>query len=101
MSVRMSVALIAAGAFFLTYLIGEGAGASISYVGGVGTYVVSSSVPSLLGALTILVAYSIGVGRTDPGSIGPLPGTGRRAVAWFIDFFFSLTPLTSVLALIP
>jgi uncharacterized RDD family membrane protein YckC len=101
MSTRVWVALMAAGAFLLAYLVGGGAGASISYLDGIGAYEVSTSVPSLLAALTILIAYSIALNPTDPGSKGPVAATGRRAIAWFIDFLLALTALTSVLTLIP
>ena len=101
MSTRLWIALLAAGAFLLAFGLGGGAGASINFVNGVGTYEASSSVLSLLGGLAILITYSISLEPTDPRLTGSRAGVGRRAVAWFIDFLLALTALTSVLALIP
>jgi RDD family len=101
MNTRLWIALLAAGALLLAFGLGGGAGVSINFANGVGTYEASSSVLSLLGGLAILITYSITLEPTDPKLTGSRAGVGRRGVAWFIDFLLSLTALTSVLALIP
>jgi len=102
MSMRLVVGIMAIAAILLAYLLGGGAGTSISYQNGVGTYEVSSSGLSLLASLLIFATYSIALEPAKSAStIAPAASGTRRAAAWFIDFFLALTALTSVLALIP
>jgi uncharacterized RDD family membrane protein YckC len=51
--------------------------------------------------LIILITYLTALSPIGEASTGTAAGTGRRAAAWFIDFFLSLTALTSILTLIP
>ena len=80
---------------------GGGAGFSVTSVNGVEHVSAVTSLPGLVAALVIFLAYIVALEKEPGERAGPLASTTRRAAGWFLDFLLVLAALSAVLALLP